>query len=127
MRNLAEFWIEFGPVLDTILWLLLENLHVRSSAEETALQRVPKSIVDRQRNHQRHHAGRDSDNRNHRDHRDNRLLALGPQIAAGDEKLKPARATWDHLSVDAVTEKESHRESIWNWSAASRPGRSRFP
>ncbi len=93
MGKLAQLRVELAPVRDSLIRLLLQDHHVRRGAQQAALQRIAKSIVDGDADHQRGHTSHDAENGNDGDHRNHRLLAFGAQITAGDEKLERLHCT----------------------------------
>ena len=88
MRQPREFSGELLPVLDPFADLLLLDGNMRGQTQKIAFQGGAESVVNRQRDHQRHDARGDADHRDHRDHGDHHLFAFGAEVAAGDEELE---------------------------------------
>jgi hypothetical protein len=61
---------------------------MRARPEDPIAQLTLQSRHERERDDERHDANRDADRGDQRDERDERLLALGEQIAEGDEEFE---------------------------------------
>ena len=87
VRLLLHARQQLGPVADAI-GLHAHEVHVSGGAQQALLQILAESVVDGQRDDERSHAGGHANHRNRGNHADDGLAALGPQVAAGNEKLE---------------------------------------
>ncbi len=88
MRNGAEFRDQISPVRNALAGILFHDVDVRGGGQHVALESILKSVIDREGDHQRHHARRHANDGNHGDDGDNFLFAARAQIASGDKQLE---------------------------------------
>ena len=88
VRLRAQTRHQRSPILNAFAGNFGHYIDVRHGAQQAALQLIAESGSHRHGDHQRHDPGRHANDRDHSDHRDHRVLAAGPQVAAGDEQLE---------------------------------------
>ncbi len=87
MRLFGKALEQRRPILDAVVGYA-QQADVRSGSDEALLQVLAKAVVDGQRDDERSHARRYSDNRDAGDDADESLAALGAQVAGRDEEFK---------------------------------------
>src|ERR1051325_3880096 len=88
VRQFAQAVREITPVIDSGPRLFWHDIDVRHGAEEVPLQSAAESIVDAERDYERHDSDRYAADRDEGDYRDHLLLAARAEVAIGDEELE---------------------------------------